>query len=360
MGINDNMKNAFDAAEQFNRRMKQIQDNPVFQAEVERQMERERQRQEILSQGKHYASLQQRYDIGSVVDRKIIDFIQSGKADEYIGYKLKYDAEHIIYNIDQMVSKIGNTISASQLYALSGEGMTQAYMKDFVSALWVIKCVKDKILNSKSVLFNGVKGKIKAHTRYDEYISSLMSLVYDAPTHTDKKAATSAAEQEPKVYDDELRQRVDKFEQTVETLKEDVETLKEDNKVHNDFIHQIRGVSSKADDVIRKNHTRDDAMILLSNNAFMLIMRKAVTEGFCTEKGWQFKWKKKKEAAFFAAEASYKFELSSRKDHDGGIAISWKPFEALFDEEDLRLTYNDIQQCKTNVDRQHEIRNLFK
>jgi len=36
-----------------------------------------------------------------------------------------------------------------------------------------------------------------------------------------------------------------------------------------------------------------------------------------------------------------------RVDPDGAKAISWIPIEALFAEKELRLSYNDIKQCKT-------------
>lgn len=102
------------------------------------------------------------------------------------------------------------------------------------------------------------------------------------------------------------------------------------------------------------------AAILTENKEFMRILHKAVEQGFCTQQGWQYHWKVKVEAAYFASVASQTFNLSNRKDHDGEIAFAWKPFEALFNLKDLRLAYNDIQQCKTKVKRKADIDKLFK
>ena len=105
---------------------------------------------------------------------------------------------------------------------------------------------------------------------------------------------------------------------------------------------------------------RTKAAILTENKEFMRILHKAVEQGFCTQQGWQYLWDVKVEAAYFASVASQTFKLSNRKDHDGEIAFAWKPFEALFNLKDLRLAYNDIQQCKTKVKRKADIDKLFK
>jgi len=105
---------------------------------------------------------------------------------------------------------------------------------------------------------------------------------------------------------------------------------------------------------------RTKASILTENKSFMRILHKAVEQGFCTQLDWQYLWKVKVEAAYFASVASQTFNLSNRKDHDGEIAFAWKPFEALFNLKDLRLAYNDIQQCKTKVKRKADIDKLFK
>ena len=105
---------------------------------------------------------------------------------------------------------------------------------------------------------------------------------------------------------------------------------------------------------------RETAAVLTSNGRFMAIMQTAVEQGFCTADGWQYRWKVKAEAAYFSSVASRAFELSDRRDHDGDRAISWKPFEALFAEEKLRLTFNDYKQCKTAVRRKADIDKLFR
>ena len=108
------------------------------------------------------------------------------------------------------------------------------------------------------------------------------------------------------------------------------------------------------------NDIREKAAVLTSNEEFMLIMRKAVEQGFCIQAGWQYKWKVKVEAAYFASVASHRFNLSDRKDHEGDVTISWIPFEALFGEKNLRLAYNDYNQCKTTIRRKSAIDNLFR
>lgn len=112
-------------------------------------------------------------------------------------------------------------------------------------------------------------------------------------------------------------------------------------------------------------HRADDkmdeaALVLTSNGAFMEILNKAVALGFCSLEGERYKWGVKVEAAYFASVASQAFELSKKHDRDGDLMISWKPFEALFGEKNLRLTYNDYQQCKSTVRRKAELDKLFR
>ncbi len=105
---------------------------------------------------------------------------------------------------------------------------------------------------------------------------------------------------------------------------------------------------------------KERAMVLTENKEFMAIMEKAVELGLCKRDEWQFKWKEKIDAVYFASEASHQFHISNRHDSDGGLSISWKPFEALFGLKGLRLSYNDYQKCATKVKRKVEINALFK
>lgn len=112
-------------------------------------------------------------------------------------------------------------------------------------------------------------------------------------------------------------------------------------------------------------HRADDkmdeaALVLTGNDGFMAIMQKAVDAGFCVDEGERYKWGVKVEAAYFASVASQTFELSKKHDKDGDVMMSWKPFEALFGEKNLRLTYNDYQKCATRVRRKAEIDALFR
>lgn len=105
---------------------------------------------------------------------------------------------------------------------------------------------------------------------------------------------------------------------------------------------------------------RDKAAVLTENEVFMAIMGKAVEKGFCHKKGWQYRWKVKVEAAYFASVASYTYGLSKKRDHDGDECISWIPFETLFGLKGLRLSYNDYQKCATKVRRKDDIDSLFR
>ena len=111
---------------------------------------------------------------------------------------------------------------------------------------------------------------------------------------------------------------------------------------------------------VQMDDMESKAEVLTSNADFMAIIEKAVEAGFCTPKGWQYRWRLKADAAYFASVASHRFDLSDRHDHDGDKAISWIPFEALFAEKGLRLTYNDIKQCKTTLKHKAEIDKLFR
>ena len=104
----------------------------------------------------------------------------------------------------------------------------------------------------------------------------------------------------------------------------------------------------------------EKAAVLTENERFMAIMEKAVAAGFCSKEGWQYRWKVKVEAAYFASVASHRFGLSDRRDHEGDVTVSWIPFEALFGVKNLRLSYNDYQKCATKVRRKAAIDSLFR
>ena len=131
-----------------------------------------------------------------------------------------------------------------------------------------------------------------------------------------------------------------------------------DNEVVN--LNIDKATVSMSDGGSRKEDAESKAEVLTGNADFTAIMQKAVEAGFCQKEGWQYKWKVKVEAAYFAAAASHRFGLSDRRDHDGDVEVSWIPFEALFGMKDLRLAYNDFKQCKTRVKRKGEIDKLFR
>ncbi len=102
------------------------------------------------------------------------------------------------------------------------------------------------------------------------------------------------------------------------------------------------------------------AAVLTENAEFMAIMQKAVDAGFCTKDGWQYRWKVKVEAAYFASLANERFNLSKRKINSKKPAVTWIPFEALFGLKELRTAFNDYKQCKTALVRECEIDKLFE
>lgn len=105
---------------------------------------------------------------------------------------------------------------------------------------------------------------------------------------------------------------------------------------------------------------KERAAVLTGNSDFMAILAKAEEQGFCTQDGWQYRWKVKVEAAYFASLASERFNLSTRKINGKKPAVSWIPFEALFGLKDLRTSFNDYKQCKTTLVREDEIDKLFE
>lgn len=106
--------------------------------------------------------------------------------------------------------------------------------------------------------------------------------------------------------------------------------------------------------------TKEKSAVLTENGEFMAIMERAVEAGFCRKEGWQFQWEEKIDAVYFASVASHKFNLSRRHDSSGDLAISWKPFEALFNEKGFRSKYNDYLQGKIKVYHKTEIDNLLR
>ncbi len=102
------------------------------------------------------------------------------------------------------------------------------------------------------------------------------------------------------------------------------------------------------------------AAVLIENKGFMSIMAKAVEQELCTQNDWQFKWANRGDGAYFASIASHKFHLSNRHDRDGDLAISWKPFEALFDEKNLRSVFNDWQNGKYSHENEKKIEKLLR
>ena len=102
------------------------------------------------------------------------------------------------------------------------------------------------------------------------------------------------------------------------------------------------------------------AKVLTENKEFVRILQKAVEAGFCQQDGWQYRWKVKVEAAYFASLANERFKLSKRKINGNKPAVSWIPFEALFGLNDLRTSFNDYKQCKTKLVREEEIDKLFE
>lgn len=300
---------------------------------------------------------------GTAADKAIFNFIRSGKADaflmEKLSYHLKYQANQIFANMDIMSREVNSMAEVSGLYEIAGAGMTQVYMKNFVSALWIIRCVVDK-QKPDEILFDGLKSIVKRKAG-DDYIFDLMRKIFPEKKNNATTKQAIIKEQSPEIpHNNEFDKRIEDIERWVYRHEERLETLEYNTQESNNLVHTIRNTFEKTDNAIHKIHKRDEAKVLLTNNDFLIIMQKAVEQGFCQPVGWQFKWQKKYEAAYFASNASQKLGLSERKDHDGDITISWKPFEALFNEEDLRLSYNDIQQCKVKVNRKEEIDKLFK
>ena len=115
----------------------------------------------------------------------------------------------------------------------------------------------------------------------------------------------------------------------------------------------------KATVTLQDGDAQERAAVLTENEEFMAIMEKAVEQGFCQHDGWQYRWKVKVEAAYFASLASERYGLSKRMVGGRKAAVCWIPFEALFGLNDLRTAFNDYKQCKTRLVREEEIDKLF-
>lgn len=111
---------------------------------------------------------------------------------------------------------------------------------------------------------------------------------------------------------------------------------------------------------LQDGDAQERAAVLTENEEFMAIMRRAVEGGFCVQEGWQYKWREKIDAVYFASVASHKYHLSNRHDRDGELAFSWKPFEALFNGTGFRSIYNDYLNGKYKLVDKDKIDKLFR
>lgn len=78
------------------------------------------------------------------------------------------------------------------------------------------------------------------------------------------------------------------------------------------------------------------------------IFKRAIATKLMEETGRGYKWNGTKQLlAYFAERMSNKFELSNKVDKEGRITVSWKPFEELFGENNLRSAKNDWMKANT-------------
>ncbi len=131
-----------------------------------------------------------------------------------------------------------------------------------------------------------------------------------------------------------------------------------DNEIVN--LNIEKATVSVSDGKCQTEDAEELASVLTSNKQFMAILQKAIEQGFCMQEGWQYRWRVKVEAAYFASLASERFSLSKRKINGKKLAVSWIPFEALFGLKNLRTAFNDYKQCKTKLVREEEIDKLFE
>lgn len=131
-----------------------------------------------------------------------------------------------------------------------------------------------------------------------------------------------------------------------------------DNEVVN--LNIDKATVSMSDGRCRTEDEESKAEVLTGNAGFMAIMQKAEEQGLCVKEGWQYKWREKIDAVYFASVASHKYHLSNRHDRDGELAFSWKPFEALFDGKGFRSIYNDYQNGKYKLVNKNKIDKLFR
>lgn len=140
------------------------------------------------------------------------------------------------------------------------------------------------------------------------------------------------------------------------------EQIKSDNEWQYFFknIFELEEYDRWIDELRNPPEEKVKAAVLIENKGFMSIMAKAVEQGLCSQQDWQFKWKEKIDAVYFAYIASPKFCPIKRRNRDMKPAISWKPFESLFGEEGFRSVFNDYQNGSYKLHNKERIEKLFR
>ena len=99
---------------------------------------------------------------------------------------------------------------------------------------------------------------------------------------------------------------------------------------------------------LQDKETQTQVPEVLDTPEIQEIFKKAISKGLMTER---YEWLKEKQLlAYFAEKISLKFSLSKMLDKDGKSTISWKPFERLFNESDLKGAKQNWMRLNTKFE----------
>ena len=129
-----------------------------------------------------------------------------------------------------------------------------------------------------------------------------------------------------------------------------------DGNFHFGMVENVKEGKQKAEkweDLLPKELKNDEAMDIFS---------KAIEAEMITNNGCNLLWNNNKLLlAYFAEKMCQQFNVSNKQDKDGNVTVSWKPFEQLFNVNNLKSAKQNYMQRFTRFepDGHNEIDSLF-
>lgn len=121
--------------------------------------------------------------------------------------------------------------------------------------------------------------------------------------------------------------------------------VKKDNTKEEDFVQPMTELQATAKDwrdLLPQELTSEDAKT---------IFNKGIEKGLIISQGDKLKWTgNKRLLAYFAEKMCQNFNLSNKQDKDGNDTISWKPFEQLFNVNNLKSAKQAFMQLNTRFE----------